>query len=737
MNIKRINFLIITLLFSFVITACSDDDDEVHMPEPVVEAPAPTVTTVVDAAVANGSFTTLVAALQATGLDATLANESASFTVFAPTDDAFALLGQDTIDALLEDTETLSKILTYHVLDSEVDATAAISAAGTKVTTVNGSDVGLSLDGDNLLVNTATVITTDIETDNGIIHVIDAVLMPPAEMMESSMNIVETAVANGSFTTLVTALQKAGLDSVLANEDETFTVFAPTDAAFAMIDSNLLDGILNDSDALSAILLQHVVQGASVDSVTAYTLNGMSATTASTATIPVAINSTTDALTFGGANIVMKDIYTSNGVIHVIDMVVVADVELPEPFLTVADVATANGSFTTLVAALQATGLDAVLDNTATDFTVFAPTDAAFALLGQDTIDALLADPETLSNILLYHVVSGAEVLQDAAVTLAQSENNKVAMANEQMTALSYVNSSLFVNKSAVSTPNVMADNGVIHVIDQVILPPTMKGMPDMNIAEVVSSDANFSTLLAALTAADLASTFTNEDATFTVFAPTNAAFDKIPDTVLDGLLGNTPALTQVLLQHVVSDAEIDSVSAFAANGGAVNTLANDDVTVSLVNFSAMMASDDDEVAYDSTTESLVGGANSSNPGFALYVFNNDLGSAGSECNDACATNWPPVLVTDGAASMLPGISLIDRNDGTKQAAYKGRPLYFFAGDTQAGDMTGDGVNDVWFLAKQEQVSLQIQGSNVSMFDVYTNNGVIHVIDTVITETLE
>lgn len=737
MNIKRINFLIITLLFSFVITGCSDDDDEVITPTSVVEAPAPTVTTIVDAAVANGSFTTLVAALQATGLDATLADQSASFTVFAPTDDAFALLGEDTINALLADTDTLSAILTYHVLGSAVDSTAAIAAAGTKVATVNGADIGLSLDGSNLLVNTATVVTTDITTDNGIIHVIDAVLMPPAEMMQSDMNIVETAVANGSFTTLVAALQKAGLDSVLADENSTFTVFAPTDAAFAMIDSNLLDGILNDSDALSAILLQHVVSGASVDSVSAFTLNGMSATTASDAAIPIAINSTTDMLTFGGANIVTTDIYTSNGVIHVIDMVVVADVALPEPFLTVADVAAANGSFTTLVAALQATGLDSVLDDTGTDFTVFAPTDAAFALLGDETIAALLADPEALSNILLYHVVSGAEVLQDAAVTLAQSANNKTTMGNQQMAALSYVDSSLFINKSAVSTPNVMADNGVIHVIDQVILPPAMKGMPDMNIAEVVGSDSNFSTLLAALTAADLASTFTNEDATFTVFAPTNAAFDKIPDTVLDGLLADTPALTQVLLQHVVADSEIDSVSAFAANGGAVGTLANDDVSVSLVNYSKMMAAAADEVAYDSAMQTLVGGANSSKPGFTLYVFNNDLGSAGSECNDACATNWPPVLVADDNASMLPGISLIDRNDGTKQAAFNGRPLYFFAGDMAAGDMAGQGLNDVWWVAKQDQVSLQIQGSNVSMFDVYTNNGVIHVIDTVITETLE
>jgi predicted lipoprotein with Yx(FWY)xxD motif len=123
--------------------------------------------------------------------------------------------------------------------------------------------------------------------------------------------------------------------------------------------------------------------------------------------------------------------------------------------------------------------------------------------------------------------------------------------------------------------------------------------------------------------------------------------------------------------------------------------------------------------------------------GKTLYVFDGDLGSAGSTCNDTCATNWPPVLVTDGEVSSLPGLSMITRDDDTMQAAFMGRPLYFYIGDEAAGDMNGDGVNDVWHKVMQPQVSLQIQGSNVVTKDIYTTNGVIHVIDTVITETLE
>ncbi|NVK25453.1 MAG: fasciclin domain-containing protein [Gammaproteobacteria bacterium] len=575
---KRIIKPIITLLFAAVIVGCSDDDDKA--PEPM---------TIVDVAVENGNFTTLVTALEAADLVDTLDNPDASFTVFAPTDAAFDLLGADTINGLLQDTDTLTGILTYHVLPGAVDASTAISLAGNTADTVNGAKIGLSLDGDNLLVNTATVVQTDITTDNGIIHVIDAVLMPPM-MSDASptSNIVETAVAAGSFTTLVSALEATGLDSVLADESSEFTVFAPTDAAFAMLDPAVLDRLLENPDDLSAILLQHVVAGA-VDSVTAYSLNGVDAATAAgttemPVTIPLAINSTTDMLTFGGAQIVTKDIHTTNGIIHVIDMVVVADATIPPAYGSIADVAIANGSFDTLVAALTAADLVGAVSDVDSDLTVFAPTDAAFAELGLDETN--VGDLDNLSEILLYHVLS-SEVKQDAAVTLAQSDMNTTMTANTAMDkiALSLTDSSLYVNTSMVTMANVFADNGVIHVVDKVLMPPkdpeTTRSMS--NIAELAVANDDLETLVSALTAAELVDALSNEEATFTVFAPTDAAFAALPEGVLDSLLADIPALTDVLELHVISGAEVDSVTAMSLNGKSATTLGGEMVGISIM----------------------------------------------------------------------------------------------------------------------------------------------------------
>lgn len=570
-QVKYIKMICVATISLVLLQGCNDDDDKKTQEAQVV--------TIVDAAVSNGSFTTLVTALQATGLDRTLSDPSKKFTVFAPTDDAFSLLGEETINALLADTTQLSNILSYHVIEGEVNAEKANSLAGTVVDMVNGDRVGLSLDGDSLLVNLATVITTDINTDNGIIHVIDAVLLPPSDMTEPSQNIVETAVADGRFTTLVNALKATGLDAVLADGAGQFTVFAPTDAAFALIEQATLKALVDNSDVLSQVLLGHVLSQ-SVNSISAYALSGNDVSTASMSDVALSINTATDRLLFGGANVVVKDIYTTNGIIHVIDAVVVGDVELPKPAMSLVDVASANGSFTTLVSALQATGLDATLANLDNDYTVFAPTDAAFAKLPEGTVASLSTDQ--LSDILLYHVLPD-KVMADGAIALAQSNTNMTNTVNGQMLALSFTESMLFANGAKVSNADVMADNGVIHVVDNVLLPPMNKGAVTQNIVEVVLADPdNFSTLATALTTAGLVSTLADDSATFTVFAPTNAAFDLIDSEALSALLADTTELANVLLTHVVGESEISSLAAFAANGKSIATLSGTNLAVSV-----------------------------------------------------------------------------------------------------------------------------------------------------------
>ncbi len=309
--------LIASALLILGLTACNDDDDSNVASTGMVGSQS-----IMEVARGAGTFTTLVAALEATGLDQTLDSDASTFTVFAPTDDAFAKLGADTINALLADTEKLTNMLTYHVIDGAVNAEAAVGSAGSTVAMLNGDSVGLSLSGDALLVNASTVTGIDVMASNGIIHVIDAVLIPPASMGEPTLNIVETAVAAGSFGTLVTALQAAGLDTVLADPNTQFTVFAPTDDAFAKLGADAITLLLADTTGLTDVLLQHVVSGAAVNSVSAYTLNGKKAATAGGKQVAIDVDTENDTLRVGGAVVITKDIYTTNGVIHVIDSVI-------------------------------------------------------------------------------------------------------------------------------------------------------------------------------------------------------------------------------------------------------------------------------------------------------------------------------------------------------------------------------------------------------------------------------
>jgi len=211
--------------------SCRPDagDDDTDMP-----MDAETMGTLAQTVAGASNFSILNTALQLTGLDVVLADPAASFTVFAPNDQAFALLGEDTINALVNDPETLTNILLTHVVPGAVDAKTALSLAGSTADNAAGTKLGISINDGSLYVNTSKVIATDIIADNGIVHVLDRVILP-RNVTQANGTIVDVAVANGQFNTLVTALQATGLDALLQDTSTTFTVFAPTDDAFAAL----------------------------------------------------------------------------------------------------------------------------------------------------------------------------------------------------------------------------------------------------------------------------------------------------------------------------------------------------------------------------------------------------------------------------------------------------------------------------------------------------------------------
>ena len=271
---------------------------------PLVEESEPTI---VEIAQADGRFDTLVAALEAADLAETLQGDG-PFTVFAPTDDAFAALPDGTVEALLNDIPALTDILLYHVVAGQVPSSdvAGLSSAETLL----GQPVVVST-ADGVRINDAQVVLADVEASNGVIHVVDTVLLPPEG------DIVETAVAAGAFETLVTAVQAAGLVDTLQSEGP-FTVFAPTDEAFAALPAGTVEDLLANPDELAEVLTYHVVPGR----VFSGDVVGISsAGTVQGSEIDVSVDGGSVRLN-GAATVVQTDILTTNGVIHVIDSVI-------------------------------------------------------------------------------------------------------------------------------------------------------------------------------------------------------------------------------------------------------------------------------------------------------------------------------------------------------------------------------------------------------------------------------
>jgi uncharacterized surface protein with fasciclin (FAS1) repeats len=424
------------------LTACGDDDSNAPG---VTPPPAPASNSIVDVAIAAGDFTTLVGALQATGLDEALRGDG-PFTVFAPTDDAFALLPDGLVASL--DNDTLSTILTYHVVSGKVMASDVVGLDSANTLAEMMADIAVR-DGTVVIDGRVQVTATDIMADNGVIHVIDAVMLPG----DFPGTVVDALVASPRYSDLVGAVVAADLAGALSDENGTFTVFAPSNDGFARLPDGLVASL--DIPTLTAILTYHVL-GSEVDAAGAIAAAGNSVETLQGGEIYLQVDETV--VIDGRSQVEYTDIRTSNGIIHILDSVLVPG-DFPG---TIVDALASYPRFDTLVGAVAAQNLAGTLsDDSGAGFTVFAPTDRAFA-----PVDLSGFSGEQLTSILTYHVLpepkdAGAVVGSSTHATVQGSE----IMVDASMGVM------LNSDQAAVTFTDIYATNGIIHVIDGVLVP--------------------------------------------------------------------------------------------------------------------------------------------------------------------------------------------------------------------------------------------------------------------------
>jgi uncharacterized surface protein with fasciclin (FAS1) repeats len=457
--------LLSLFLVAAVIVSCSDDDDNNGPnPDPVLN--------IVQTAVANDELSSLVAALGAADGDlVNVLSGSGPFTVLAPTNTAFANFLSANGFASLEDvpTDVLSQILLNHVISEDITSSdiASLGSGYLKTNALGAGGNTLSLffnTSSGVLFNGTTILeTADVNASNGTIHIVDQVIALPS--------IVDHAIYNPDFSSLTAALIGEGLVEPL-EEEGPFTVLAPGNSAFENFSNP-------DGNLLSQVLLNHVVSGAITSeflSESAETYTSTLASGPNDAPISIYAN-TSDGVRFNGVSSVSTaDIIGTNGIIHAVDGVI----DIP----TVVTFAAANPNFSTLVTALtdltpntdfvsilSRTESGSPIDGINPDFTVFAPTNQAFEDLGE------VPGETVLTQVLLHHVISEANITSgdlnnpgDTTAGTLQGDDVTITLPGNGDNIANVTDGS-GASDIGIIAVDVQAGNGVIHVINKVMIP--------------------------------------------------------------------------------------------------------------------------------------------------------------------------------------------------------------------------------------------------------------------------
>ena len=500
---------ILLIALPLMTISCNDDDDDMKTSDK----------NIVEVAQSEPTLSTLVNAIGAAGLSNTLQGPG-PFTVFAPTNAAFEKLDPTTLNTIISTPSLLTALLQYHVVSGEVYSDNLSN--GAVPTLLSGKSVNVSIAGGTVTLNGSSKGTTaDVGASNGVIHIIDEVLLPEDFVAQT---IVQIAAGNPDFSILVSALGKPELADLLAaanDPTQDLTVFAPTNAAF----EGVLDALGKESiDDIPVTLLREIVAyhilGTAVTS--SELTNGDVETLLPGESVTVDL---TDGVKINSSNVTAPDIEAVNGVIHVVDGVLLPSF-VATAVGTVSEVVLFEKDFTILAAALRKAELLNTVSTT-DNITVFAPDNAAFIAAGITSLEGL--EKEDLSPILLYHVL-GAKVLSSELPSsgIAETLNGNIY--------LGYLfNSAVLINGlSQITAVDIEKSNGVIHVIDRTLVPPA-PNVVEIALALADNGEASEFTVLTSLLASEAYADITQaiidaED--ITVFAPTDAAFTAIADLI-------------------------------------------------------------------------------------------------------------------------------------------------------------------------------------------------------------
>jgi len=529
---KKITMSVLLMAIPLFSISCSDDDDN--------DNGGNSGKTIVEVAQGIPELSTLVDAIVAAGLADALSGDG-PFTVFAPTNAAFNKLDPEVLNNIIATPSLLTALLQYHVVSGEVSSGDLTN--GPVQTLLSGQTVDVNISGGMVTLNGSSNVTTaDVDASNGVIHIIDEVLIPEDFY---SMTLAMIVAGSPDHTILLSALAKpelAGLLAAASDPTADLTVFAPTDAAFEGVLVALGKESIDDIpvELLNEIVTYHILGGA----VTSDQLsNGDVETLLPGESVTVDI---TDGVKINNANVTTADLKAVNGVAHVVDAVLLPSY-VAYSVGTIAEVVLFEKDFTILAGALRKADL---LETVATtdNLTVFAPDNAGFVAAGITSLDDFTA--EELAPILTYHVLGSVVKAADLPAS------GIAATLNGGNIYLGYLfNQRVLVNGlSEITKVDIEKSNGVIHVINRTLVPPA-PNVVEIALAMADMGEASEFTVLTSLLASDefadiTAAIIANDN--ITIFAPTDAAFAAI-----DNGAGLTPEQISTVLTYHAADARV------------------------------------------------------------------------------------------------------------------------------------------------------------------------------------